>query len=448
MSLRPSRFVFTDRRFDPNSGEISLGYALDNTPLVERFFLPTGLTPSPSAQPAIDEALKLLHWTAGVSYWKTHCPPIWDFHGVKPSPHQAAFLNTLYQKGLAEFAWHHQLNLADRIDCPSDAEDSPAGLNAKAPPVGLGEGVLLPLGGGKDSLVAWHQLSSVMPKEQLMSVQVGTAPLIQSLGQWMVSEGLVYHHWVIRREIDPQLAEMNAQGAMNGHVPITAINSAILALFALVLDVQWVAFANERSADEATLIDEAGQSVNHQFSKSFEFEALFSDWVHRYVASDLSVFSVLRTQRELAIVKDFCALSQFHDRFSSCNRNFHIDPSARGQTRWCGQCPKCHFVFLTMAVFLPSDRLVAIFGSDLLNQSECIEGFETLLALDGIKPFECVGEAVEARAALLALSQSSDWKDHAVVQHLAPRLSGLDVPSINELLEPIGPHLIPEALLS
>ena len=448
MSLRPSRFVFTDRRFDPNSGEILLGYALDNTPLVERFFLPAGLTPSPSAKRAIDEALRLLHWIAGVSYWKTHCPPMWVFQGPQPTQHQATALNTIYQKGLAEFAWHHQLNLADRIACPSEPESSALGMDYRAPSVGLGEGVLLPLGGGKDSLVAWHQLSSVMPKEQLMSVQVGTAPLIQSLGEWMVSEGLVHRHWVIRREIDPQLAEMNARGAMNGHVPITAINSAVLALFALVLDVQWVAFANERSADEATLIDESGQAVNHQFSKSFEFEALFDDWIHRYVASDLSVFSVLRTQRELAIVKDFCLLDQFHDRFSSCNRNFHIDPSARGQTMWCGQCPKCHFVFLAMAVFLPPERLVAIFGSDLLDQQDCIAGFEALLALDGVKPFECVGEAVEARAAMLALSHSAQWRDHAVVQHLAPRLSGLDVPSIDQLLEPVGPHLIPETLLS
>jgi len=444
--------VFTDRLFDPKSGEISLGYALDDKPLVERFFLPAGLSPSPSAKPAIDEALKLLHWIAGVSYWKTHCPPIWAFHGAKPSPHQAAFLNTLYQKGLAEFAWHHQLDLADRIACPSDPDEPASGMNSEAPSVGLDQGVLLPLGGGKDSLVAWHRLAKVipkvMPKRQLMSVQVGTAPLIQSLGEWMADEGLVHRHWVIRREMDPQLAEMNAQGAMNGHVPITAINSAVLALFALVLNVQWVAFANERSADEATLIDAAGQSVNHQFSKSFEFEVMLDDWVSRYIAADLSVFSILRTQRELAIVKDFCSLDQFHDRFSSCNRNFHMDPTARGQTRWCGQCPKCHFVFLTMAVSMPPDRLVAIFGADLLDRSDCIEGSKALLALDGVKPFECVGEAVEARAALLALSQSAEWRSHAVVQHLAPLLADLDVPSVDELLEPAGPHLIPETLLS
>lgn len=101
-----------------------------------------------------------------------------------------------------------------------------------------------------------------------------------------------------------------------------------------------------------------------------------------------------------------------------------------------------------MAVFMPSERLVAIFGSDLLARPDCIEGFEALLALDGTKPFECVGEAVEARAALLALSQSTDWSDHAVVQSLAPMLSALQAPSVDELLEPVGPHRIPEALLS
>lgn len=449
MTLRPSRFVFTDRCFDPKSGEVSLGYALDDLPLVERFFLPAALCPHPSTKPAIDQALKLLHWVAGVSYWKTHCPAIWEFHGTQPSPEQAAFLNTLYQKGLAEFAWHHQLDLSDLVACPSDRADSLSGMDAmRAPPVGLGEGVLLPLGGGKDSLVAWHRLASVVPKEHLMSVQVGTAPLIQSLGNRLVAEGLVHSHWVIRREMDPQLAEMNAAGAMNGHVPITAINAAVLALFALVLNVQWVTFANERSADEATLIDKSGPVVNHQFSKSFEFEVLLNDWIQRTIAADLSVFSVLRTQRELAVVKDFCSLDQFHDHFSSCNRNFHLDPDARGATKWCGQCPKCHFVYLAMAVFLPPEKLVAIFGSDLLDHGDCIEGFEALLALDGVKPFECVGEAAEARAALLALSHTGVWKEHVVVKRLAPLLADLDVPSIDELLEPVGPHLMPEALLS
>lgn len=448
MSLRPSRFVFTDRSYDPQSGEIRLGYALDDLPLIERFFLPAGLTPHPDTQNAIQAALTLLHWIAGVSYWKTHCPPTWIFQSQGPNQQQASTLTTIYKKGLAEFAWHNQLDLDELIDCPSDASHKPfLHDHQQAPPAGLGEGVLLPLGGGKDSLVAWNRIQSLVPKEQLMSVQVGTAPLIQSLGEWMVSEGLVRQHWVIRREMDPALSMMNAEGAMNGHVPITAINSAVLAVFALALNAHWVVFANERSADEATLVDQTGQPVNHQFSKSFEFEVLFDDWIKRYVASDLLVFSALRPWRELAIVGEFSQLMPFHHHFSSCNRNFHIDPNARGKSQWCGRCPKCHFVFLAMAVFLPPQKMVAIFGADLLDQSDCSDGFQALLALDGAKPFECVGEAAEARVAVMALSESADWKNHPVVKRLAPMLSNLDVPNLDEMLKPIGPHLLPEALL-
>lgn len=447
MSLRPSRFVFTDRSYDPLSGEIRLGYALDDLPLIERFFLPAGLLPHPDTENAIEAALTLLHWIAGVSYWKTYCPKQWVFQGEGPSSKQASALNTIYKKGLAEFAWHNQLDLDALIDCPSDASQAPFSRDHhEAPSVRLGEGVLLPLGGGKDSLVAWHHTQSVVPKEQLMTVQVGTAPLIQSLGEWMVSEGWVHKHWVIRREMDPALSMMNAEGAMNGHVPITAINSAVLTVFALALNAHWVVFANERSADEATLIDHRGQPVNHQFSKSFEFEVLFDDWIKRYIASDLSVFSALRPWRELAIVREFSQLMRFHRHFSSCNRNFHIDPNARGKSPWCGRCPKCHFVFLAMAVFLPPQKMLAIFGADLLDQTDCLEGFRALLALDGAKPFECVGEAAEARVAVLALSASADWKDHRVVKQLAPMLSNLDVPSLEEMLKPTGPHLLPEAL--
>ncbi len=450
MSQRPSRFVFTDRSYDPKSGEIRLGYALDDQPLTERFFLPPNLAPRPEAQEAIDASLSLLHWIAGVSYWKTHCPSQWVFQDQAPNRDQASALTTIYKKGLAEFAWHNRIEL--EIDLGSmihDLTDSSLGSSPspeRAQAVGLGEGVLLPLGGGKDSLVAWHRLHNVVPPQHLMSVQVGPSPLIQSLGEWMVSEGMVSKHWVIRRMLDPELARMNAEGAMNGHVPITAINSAILAVFALAIDAHWVAFANERSADEATLIDDTGQPVTHQFSKSFEFEVLFDDWIKRYVAADLSVFSALRTQRELAIVGEFAKLTEFHRHFTSCNRNFHIDPSMRGPTPWCGRCPKCHFVFLAMAVFLDPQELVAIFGADLLNLSECIDGFQALLALDGAKPFECVGEASEARAAMLTLAQSTEWKDHLVVKHLAPLLSNFAVPSLEEMLKPTGPHLLPEDL--
>ncbi len=95
--------------------------------------------------------------------------------------------------------------------------------------------------------------------------------------------------------------------------------------------------------------------------------------------------------------------------------------------------------------------LTAIFAQDLLDQEAQLEGFAALLALDGIKPFECVGEADEARAAVLALAQQADWAEHRVVRELNRRLhrqlNDQAIPTLAELCQPGGPHRIPRDLL-
>ncbi len=445
MSLGRHRFEFTHRSYDAQSGEILLGYRLDDQALTERFLLPSALSVPPHKTEALEAALDALHWIAGVSYWKAFCPEEWVFGQRSPDTRQAHWLEAIYQHGLAEFAWHNQLDLTESIHCP--ANDQPLSQDA-ADLLSLSSKALLPLGGGKDSWVAWHRLHQHLGPQDVMSVQVGSAPLIRAVGESMVQAGRVSQHCVIGRVMDPQLFEWNAQGALNGHVPITAINHAVLAVFALLVDAHWVVFANEASADEPTVVDEAGRAINHQYSKSYAFEQLFSEWVNRYIAGDLKVFSILRQDKELAVVKEFCALPFAHAHFSSCNRNFHINPNQSMDHLWCGQCPKCHFVYLAMAVWMRPQALRTIFGHDLLNEPSQISGFRALLALDGQKPFECVGEAQEARAAVMALSQQPDWSDHAVIQALVPLLANVSVPKIDDLLIPAGPHQIPSALLS
>ncbi len=444
MSRPPSRFEFTSRSYEPSSGEIRLQYRLGDQDLTERFVLPIKGSPDFGFTEAIEHALDALHWIAGVSYWKAYCPGEITFSTRGPDEWQAAALHTIYLEGLREFAWHNQIDLSDRLAFKAVGEGCPSELSA--PTLGLTGGALVPLGGGKDSVVAWHRLYDQLGPDQLMSVQVGSSPLIQALGDWMVQEHLTSQHWTIKRSLDPMLGELNQAGAMNGHVPITAINAAVLSVFALLLGVPWVVFANERSADEPTLIDAHGHSVNHQFSKSFVFECLFDDWIKRYVAADLAVFSLLRQDRELAITQDFAELRAFHQHCSSCNRHFHLDPQKRQKALWCGQCPKCHFVYLAMALSLSPDEMVQIFGSDLLADPDNIAGFEALMALDGKKPFECVGEVAEARAAMMALSRSPMWSSHVVVTNVSKALVDFPLPSISELLRPSGSHRIPSAL--
>jgi len=431
---RSRRFVFLERFLDLSRGEVLLCYELDGIRLEERIALPvTDLNLDASRLQAVESALDLLHWTAGVSYWKAGCPSGIEFAGSTPNPWQAAWLSRLYRDGLAEFAWINQLDPESWSGFPANQDKT-----GEAVATSLTRRTLVPMGGGKDSLVAWSRLQKI--GEPTASVQIGRSALIAGLGNELPGE-----HLIIDRQLDPGLGQLNRAGAWNGHVPVTAINSAILVLAALVLDYDAVAFANERSADEASLIDGHGRAVNHQFSKSFEFELMLNEWIQRWITPDLHVFSLLRRDRELAICREFAGLAAFHARFSSCNRNFHLDgPRTR---RWCGECPKCHFVFLALAPFMNPASMTMIFGRDLLDEPGQLEGFAALLALDGNKPFECVGEANEARAAVVALAADARWSGHAVVAGLNTRLDGIHVPALDSLCQPQGPHLIPERLI-
>lgn len=426
-------FEFAGHVWNAATGELRLDYRLDGLVLSERFEFPLPEQPRPVPADALDAALRLLHWVAGISYWKAGCPKQLTFSGSRPGLEQADWLNTLYREGLAEFAWHNGL-------APQHFEVfRGAGIPvAEAASAGLDGPCLVPMGGGKDSLVAWSRLEQrgMSP----VSAQVGSARLIQQ-----VAERAGGRHLVVARRIDPALSTLNAAGAWNGHVPITAINAAALIVLALLHGFQAVVFANERSADEATLVDAQGRAVNHQFAKSLQFERMLDAWVRRWIARDLRVFSLLRRDRELGVCREFAALARFHDVFSSCNRNFHQDGPRT--ERWCGRCPKCHFVFLGLAPFMSADQLVRIFGADLLADPEQTAGFRALLALDGQKPFECVGEAAEARAAIRALSGRREWQDHAVVRSLTAELAGVEVPELEALCQPGGPHLIPGNLL-
>jgi hypothetical protein len=251
----------------------------------------------------------------------------------------------------------------------------------------------------------------------------------------------------IGRELAPGLARMNEAGALNGHVPVTAIHSAILLCAAILYGYGWVVFSNERSADEATRIEADGRPVNHQYSKSLAFEQALRNIVHAQISSGLQYFSLLRPLTELGVTAKFSRLAEFHDVFSSCNRNFHLDGSRLGEARWCGDCPKCRFTTLAMAPFMAPPEVARLMGFDLLDEPRQEAGFRALCELGGDKPFECVGGVAECRAALRELCERPGWRDKWIVRELGPELAGEDLPDLATLLAPAGDHCIPAAVL-
>ena len=433
-------FRFLDASY--SDGVVQLTYAFDDSaPLVERITFPDAPALPEASQPAFQRALGLLHLVAGISYYKAGVPPQIELASGTLDTSTADLLDSLYLHGLGEFAYRNKLDLHGRIAfprCPGSASSNIA--DASVANLNLPPRTLVPIGGGKDSVVAIEALKSI--EVEATAVWVGHSPLIASCA-WRT--GLDQLN--IQRELAPELFEFNKRGAWNGHIPVTAINSAIMVVAAVLYGFDSIAFANERSASSATL-EYAGRQVNHQWSKGDAFETMLAHWIHTHVAKDLDYCSLLRPYSELAITRAFARLTPYFDVFSSCNRNFRILGS-KPDTRWCGQCPKCHFVFLALAPFLAKPRLLTIFGYNLLDDSAQMEGFDALLEYDAHKPFECVGEGGEARAAMYALSQRPEWREDILVQrfrkHILPQLDKASL-DLEPWLYRAPEHNVPERL--
>ena len=431
-------FRFVRCRFSADTGVAELAYAFDRGPeLVETVTVPGApFTLEPARAAAVERALRLLHLVAGVSYYKAAVPGEIRIDSYTIDADTAALLEQVYLNGLGEFAYRNGLDLRGRIRFPFD----PALATAAAPALGLGERALVAIGGGKDSLVSIEALRA-MGVEQAVT-WIGNSQLIRTCAE---RTGLATLN--IGRALAPQLFEINRQGAYNGHIPVTAVNSAILVLAALLTGAGQVVFSNERSASYGSLIPGAGE-VNHQWSKGWAFERMFGEQVERAVAADLRYYSLLRPLSELAVARQFAKSHHYDEHFSSCNRNFHILGEKPAQ-RWCGLCPKCHFVFLALAPFMSKARLVRIFGRNLLDEEGQAAGFDALLEYQDHKPFECVGEGRESRAAMAALAARADWREDALVARFAreilPQLDPGEL-AIEPLLEIEGEHRVPVAL--
>ena len=420
-------------------GVAELVYAFDEGPeLIERIGFPSA-PPLPAERGgALDAALHLLHLIAGVSYFKAGVPGEIRVETQPLDAATAGLLDAVYLHGLGEFAYQNKLDLRGKIQFP--AHRHPGEGRDPAPALDLPQRTLVPIGGGKDSLVSVESLKAI--GAEATAVWVGNSPLIAACA---AHTGLPALN--IRRDLSPVLFDYNRHGAYNGHIPVTAINSAILVVAAVLYGYDGIAFSNERSASSATL-EYDGQAVNHQWSKSLEFERGLHDWVHAHVAGDLDYFSLLRPFSELAVTQRFARLAPYFPVFSSCNRNFKL-LGPKPADRWCGQCPKCHFVFLALAPFLPKVTLVGIFGRNLLDDETQVGGFDALLEYRQHKPFECVGEGAESRAALYALAQRPEWREDAVVarfvREILPQLRVADL-ALDAWLAPGGEHLVPARL--
>jgi len=431
--------VFRYRSFatDPENAVLSCRYELDGREFTERVTFP-GQEGNPRWHAeAAQAAARLVFLLAGVSYYKTAAPPVIDLGQTALTEAEKTFLRDFYLHGLGEFAYRNNLDLSQlELRAPARAPTPPQ------PPASHRNRALVPFGGGIDSIVTVEQVRQRADVALFVVSRPGDR--FDAIEEPAAVTGLP----VVRaeREIDPQLLRSAELGFRNGHVPVTGILSAIAILAAVLEDRDAVVMSNEWSASVPTL-EHQGRPVNHQYSKSEEFEAALRGVLAAGPGPLPEYFSWLRDRTELWVAQEFAKLGPYFASFRSCNKAFYTE-RARRFTYWCGQCDKCAFIDLILAPFLPAEALRRIFAvtGEPLEDPAMAGKFRSLLGA-GAKPFECVGEVTECRAAVLLAARREDRAGNGLLAGLAAEVAGWpDAPSEAEteaMLRPVSRNFIP-----
>lgn len=386
-----SVFTFEKQTVTRENGRLSLAFDFN---LDDRYhFRPTLEMPARSFfdwDGIPEEQLQSLAFQIGmtelVSYWKIACPKRVVVKPFALAEAQKAFWKKLYYNGLGEFLYLNSISVSEKDLMQIESVGNQ--LFAKVD-LSLEERTLVPVGGGKDSVVTLECLRNEMPVVPLIVNPRGATLNCVKTAGYGENDFIV-----INRTLDPTMLKLNAEGYLNGHTPFSALLAFISVLVAFGSRSKYIALSNENSANESTV---PGTNINHQYSKSIEFERDFRNYVDGNLNDKVQYFSFLRPLSELQIAKLFARCEAYHPVFRSCNVGSKTDS-------WCGHCPKCLFTWIILSPFLSRERLTAIFGKDLMADASLQPIFEELNGTVAVKPFECVGTVEEVRACMEAVN--------------------------------------------
>lgn len=320
-----------------------------------------------------------------ISYWKATCSKNVIIKAGYINEEQINFFKKLYFHGLGELFYTNGIEptYEDFMNITCVIEPTTIDI-----PKYNGIGNLIPIGGGKDSNVSLELLKDSFEDNNPFIINPKEVTLkCAELAGYDDSNTII-----VKRTIDKNLIELNKQGFINGHTPFSALVAFISYLCAYINNKKYIVLSNESSANESNV---AGTKINHQYSKTYEFENDFNEYTTKYFQIDIKYFSLLRPLTEYQIGMLFSKYEKYHNVFKSCNVGSKSLP-----WKWCCNCPKCLFVFIILSPFLYKEKLVRIFGEDLFNKEELLNTFIELIGYGETKPFECVGTYEEARYAI------------------------------------------------
>ncbi|MGH8903409.1 MAG: hypothetical protein ACRDYA_17485 [Egibacteraceae bacterium] len=372
------------------------------------------------------------------SYWKATCSPNIVIQAAPTSQSQLDWLKDLLIQGMGEFFYVNEVDFTvpNFVMFKVDSAGAQPSRDERVHPH---DRVLVPLSGGKDSIVTWEALSR-------SSIELGAMTLNpnQAAKQALLLTGCPQQIRV-ERVIDDNLLRLNACGYLNGHTPFSSYLAFLAVACAMLFGFGRVAMSNERSSNEGN-VTYRKRVVNHQYSKSFDFEKKFRQYVKQYLTSSIDFFSFLRPLYEIQIVRVFARASRYHPAFRSCNRG-------QPHNVWCGSCPKCLSVYSMIFPFVDTATLRSIFSADLFSRLEL-----TPLALDlltyGNKPFECVGTHEESIASFYLCAKKLREQGRSlppllqlVDERILSRQSGLEQRTADLLNAWNHEHTVPQDLV-
>lgn len=380
-------FSFDSYEINLQKNRITFHYSIDN----EIFFDPyIELDLSRIKNPQQIETAVFNFGMAEIpSFYKTVCTKEIFIKAGYLNEEQKRFWQNIFIKGLGEMFYQNNIDFRGlaKIRVQPDAKNHDYPTLKKTQTKAK---YLATMGGGKDSIVTGEMLK----KRHLDFTWFMIEP-------WSVCKKVIKASGnnksiIIGRnpkKYFSKVIELNKKGFYNGHVPITStyIFGAVLA--AKIHGFTHLVLSNERSANIGN-VKYLGMEVNHQYSKSFEFEKAAHDYIKKYIDPQIYFFSLLRNLYEIQVAQKFCDYPQYFSKFLSCN----VGLSKGGG--WCGECSKCAFVFAILSAFLEPQILQKIFRKNLFEDKKLFPIFEELLGIKGFKPFNCVGVPEEVWLAL------------------------------------------------
>jgi len=328
-----------------------------------------------------------------ISYWKTTCSPLLIIKPHVLNQEQQRWWRKTYFHGLGEFFYTNGIPATIESFINFEIHSSHT-LNKSV--TQCNDTVIVPVGGGKDSAVTLELVKSL----NYPIIPLAINPRQAILDTVSMAGFEVDSMFEIHRTLDPLLLQMNVEGFLNGHTPFSAMLAFNTVLSSLLTGARHIALSNESSANESTV---SNSNINHQYSKSFEFEQDFRAYIEKYVSDEVNYFSFLRPLSELQIASIFACYPKFHSVFKSCNAGSKTDS-------WCCNCSKCLFAYIILSPFISQKEMISIFGQNLFDNKKMLLYFDQLCGIEKIKPFECVGTIDEVNVALCQIIEQMKGK--------------------------------------